>query len=65
MATGLAPLWDTTYISCSGIDISIVLESIHRFRESMNPFIRCLFLDLNVNKVTSCILDGCLILPHY
>ena len=43
MAAGLTPVRENTYISCSGSDTFIILESIHMFWESRNQFIHILF----------------------
>ena len=43
MAAGLTPVWENTYIVCTSSAIIIMLEFIHRFWESMNPFIRFSF----------------------
>ena len=43
MAAGLTPVRENTYISCSGSDTIIILESIHMFWVSMNQFIHILF----------------------
>ena len=43
MAAGLTPVRENTYISCSGSDTFIILESIHMFWESRAQFIHILF----------------------
>ena len=43
MAAGLTPVRDNTYISYSGSNMTIMLESIHGFWEARDPFIHFLF----------------------
>ena len=50
MAAGLTPVWEKYYISCSGSDTFIMLESIHRFWETRNQFIHFLF-ECDNNKI--------------